>query len=515
VPRPSFAALLRQLRQAAGLTQAELATRARVGVRTVRDLEAGRASRPQRSTVDLIGDALGLTGSDRARFEAASRGRPLPTVTLPRIEPLIGRDDDLAGIAELLEIADLITIVGLSGVGKAVLALTVANEVVDRYAAGVGAIQVTEASSEAEILASVASALAASDVDDLTSRRQLHPADRALLVMANADRSPTAASAAIGWLRRHTGIRILATSRQPLGLLGEHQWALGPLEVPPPDADGPAVFDYPASRLFLDRLRRVRAQPLTAADAAVLGALVRRLGGLPFALELAAARGRVLDLPELFARTIGDARGGGPRDTAGPGAVSGDLGESDPAGQTVRLAVLASWELLTPVEQTCLCWLSVFQWRWSMELAEELLAASPETSGCDVVAVVDRLVGLGLVRARTHTSVLRLHVFDAVRRVALEQAAARGVLTSARDQHAVVIARVCARAAASGAGPGQTPEPADRTTLPPVIAHLLADIQAAANHLGATSALPHQRSQPPADAIGGLRRGLIEWLSGR
>src|SRR5262249_18049141 len=96
--------------------------------------------------------------------------------------------------------------------------------------------------------------------------------------------------AAIGWLRRHTGIRILATSRQPLGLPGEHQWALGPLEVPPPSATGPAVFEYPASRLFLDRLRRGRAPPGTPRGPAGAGALCRRRVGRP-AVRLGARRG--------------------------------------------------------------------------------------------------------------------------------------------------------------------------------------------------------------------------------
>lgn len=503
VDRPPFASLLLRLRQAAGLTQEELATRARVGVRTVRDLESGRATRPQRSTVDLLATALELTGADRVRFDAMARGRPVPTVSLPRIEPLIGRDDDVAAVASRLEIADLVTIVGLTGVGKAALAITVANQVVDRFPGGVGAIRVTEASTEAEILASVASSLTGTPVVELPSQLRLHPAERALLVVANADRSPGAA-AAITWLRQHSGVRVLATSRHPLGLPGEHQWVLGPLDVPPPDATGAAIVEYPAVRLFLDRLRRVRAQPVSEAEVPMLGELVRRLGGLPFAIELAAARGRVLELAELLDRALRHEDSGA---TA-----------ADPAGQTVRSAVLASWELLTPVEQTALCWLAVFQWRWSIELAEELLAACPELGGRDVVAIVDRLVGLGLVRARSDAAGspggLRLHVFDAVRRVAWEQAQARGIVTAVRDQHAVVMARVCAHAAPPNLTTGQVDaETAGRTATPSVIAYLLADIQAAADHLDAMGRVPRPRSEGPSAATAEeLRRGLVQWL---
>lgn len=517
--RPPFASLLLQLRQAAGLTQEELASRATVGVRTIRDLEAGRATRPQRSTVDLLAQALGLAGPTLARFEAASRGRPVPAVNLPRVEPLIGRDDEIAGLTALIEVADLVTVVGLTGVGKAALALTVAGLVADRFPGGVGAVRVSAASTESEILASAVTSLGASHVDELTIRRPgsdawapLRLPDPALLVVVNADRSPVAA-AAITWLRRHTQVRIITTSRRPLGLPAEYQFVLGPLEVPPPDATGPAVFEYPAARLFLDRLRRVRAQPVAEADADVLGALVRRLGGLPFAVELAAARGRVLGLSELLARATGEPAGDG-------AAVQPvEAGVADPVGQTVRSAVLASWDLLTSLEQTCLCWLSVFQWRWSIDLAEELLAACPEVRDDDVVAVVDRLVGLGLVRARADAPVLRLHVFDAVRWVARDQARSRGILRAAQDQHATVMARLCARAAQWGDGEAETgaADAAGRTVSTTVISYLFADIQAAADHLRAKGRpIPRARAKASrGDAVADLHRGLVQWLGNR
>src|SRR5690349_18490666 len=88
-----FDALLKAHRRAAGLTQHELATRAGVGVRTVRDLERGRASRPQRTTVDLLADALNLTGTTRTEFVAVARGTAAPAVTderpaVPAVTPL-------------------------------------------------------------------------------------------------------------------------------------------------------------------------------------------------------------------------------------------------------------------------------------------------------------------------------------------------------------------------------------------------------------------------------------------
>src|SRR3982751_2441750 len=118
-----FAVVLRQHRLRAKLTQEELAARAAIGVRTVRDLERGRASRPQRTTVELLGAALGLSGADRDAFLAVARGQvadePLPPTSFLQIPPtaaLIGRDDDVAELVTRLTAADGprgVTLVGI------------------------------------------------------------------------------------------------------------------------------------------------------------------------------------------------------------------------------------------------------------------------------------------------------------------------------------------------------------------------------------------------------------------
>src|SRR5262249_51246323 len=132
------------------------------------------------------------------------------------------------------------------------------------------------------------------------------------------------------------GVTVLATSRHPLGVPGEHEWPVPPLETPPAAVTESEIFQYPAVEFFLDRLRRVRPRPVGLDGAIALGTLVRRLGGVPLALEIAAARGRVLQLEELLARCL-------------------DAGsDSDPAGQSLRAAVRASWRLLDRTEQACL-----------------------------------------------------------------------------------------------------------------------------------------------------------------
>jgi predicted ATPase len=336
------------------------------------------------------------------------------------------------------------------------------------------------------VLASVVATFGAGRLESLPTVLAGGPA---LLVVLGADRSPEGSRAALTWVRgRCPQVRILATGSRPLGLPGEHEWPVQPLDVPAPSATPAEVFGYPATRLFLDRLRLVRQRPVALDEAATLGTLVRRLGGVPLALELAAARGRVLELDEILARCA-------------------DVSSAaDPAAQSLREAVLASWRWLSPAEQECVRWLGVFQWRWSMSLAEALLADGPAGGvGGDVVALVDRLVGLGLAGVRSDPHEVRFWLLDAVRAVALEQAAATGVLTAARDRHAAVMADLVARTLAEA--PDELPvagsNPVVRTD------SVLADLYAALDHL--------ESDEAGADSprVAGLRLDLKRWLQRR
>jgi predicted ATPase/transcriptional regulator with XRE-family HTH domain len=446
-PPPPLAVLLRALRRSAGLTQEELAQAARVGVRTLRDLETGQTTRPHRSTVDLLASAFGLTGADRERFLTAARGgsgSPTPNtaggtaarsraaqVVLPQPVRLIGREEMIRGVCGLLDVVGLVALVGLGGVGKSALAVAVGHRVADRFPGGVVGLNVTSASTAADLLTRLAETFGLSRVDALPHRLSVAPV---LLVLDGADRSPDAIRAMLGELRDTARddvvplqrpkpaqtfqpvarpdpalrtppvgrprpsvglpiaqLRVLVTSRYPLGLPEEHEWPVPPLETPPPEASGREVLDSAAVALFVERLRRVRQGPLDPNETEVLADLARGLGGVPHALELAAAAGRVLEPKEMLARLVGA------RD------------EGFPPRQSLRDAVQASWDLLSADERTCLAGLTTLPERWSIVDAENLGGTA------NVLAAVDRLVALGLVGVQPDAGEQRFWVLEPVR----------------------------------------------------------------------------------------------------
>jgi predicted ATPase len=395
--------------------------------------DADRASYRTFSTpeelADLVRDDLIVLLSER--FERGERTDPegpgpfhgVSTVPRP-LTATIGRDEDIAALADLIGMRGtrLVTITGPGGVGKSRLALEVAHAVADRFPDRVHLVPLEPLTDPQDVLRVVADRLGivgegGRPIGDLLARqlrdRQL------LLVLDNFEQLIDAGPDLAGLLDRCSGVQALVTSRRPLRLRGEHEHPLPPLDVPGPDDE----IDVAAVELFVERARAVRPDfELTSANRGDVTELVRRLDGLPLAIELAAARTRLLPPAALVDHL--DER----LDVLSSGAV--DLPERQ---RTLRAAIDWSYRLLAPDEQRLLDRLSVFAREATIEAVE---AVCGEPDGPDVLETLASLLEKSLLISTASDGEPRLQLLNTVRTYAAERLAERGEVGRIADRHA-------------------------------------------------------------------------------
>ena len=352
----SFGAQLKALREAAGYTQEELATIADLSVHAVSALERGERRRPHVETVRALSAALDLTGATRDAFVGSARAPAdntavdeLSGVSLPMAATaLLGRDADVQTLRRWLAdpAARLITLSGPGGAGKTRLALELARAIAAEGATRVVFVPLAAIRDPAFVASAIAEALGLADVTalDLPKRASVACADHpTLLVVDNFEHVLDAAPLVAELLASAALLRVLATSRAPLRVRGEREYAVGPLALEvDSDATSPAdLARAPAVRLFVERVRDVRPDfRLTSANGPTVTAICRRLDALPLALELAAPWIKVLSAEDLLRRLTHDVL----LSTAG----SRDLPERQ---QTMNATVAWSYHLLDSDEQ--------------------------------------------------------------------------------------------------------------------------------------------------------------------
>jgi predicted ATPase/DNA-binding XRE family transcriptional regulator len=391
----TLGSLLRGLREDAGLSQEELADRAGLSPHAISALERGTRTRPYPHTLRSLATALDLTEDQRARLLAAVPARsarpsadPTPT-RVPRdlptpATPLVGRDEDVSRVADLLRTSRLVTLSGLGGVGKTRLALAAATQVRPRYADGVRLVELAPLLEAQQVLPAIADAVdavrdpARSVADDVAEQLR---GQHLLLVLDNAEHVLDAAPDVAALVEALPDLTVLTTSRAPLRVRGETEYAVEPLEV----HDLPDGSPSPAARLLLDRAQRVApgwgADP---AEAAAVAATCERLAGLPLALELAAARSRLLDPASLLER-LDTALQAGPRDLP-------------PRQRTIRATLDWSHDLLHEDGRRLLRLMGVFV--GGTTLADlEAVAGRSGAGPADVVTSLESLVEHSLVVA--------------------------------------------------------------------------------------------------------------------
>ncbi len=449
-----FGERLRRLREAAGYSQEHLAERAGISANAVGALERGERRRPYPGTIRRLADALGLDDEARLALTAAARdgSAAAPASDLPPAAgelpgeptPLIGREQETDELRRLL--ADpgtrVLTLVGPGGVGKTRLALHLAHSVSRDYRDGVVWVELAPLADPALVPAAIAAAIGLEEVGvgaPAVALRSWLRDLQMLLVLDNLEHLPDASPDLAQLLLGCPQLRVLATSRSPLQIRGEQEYHVRPLQVPPDDLAESEhdLAAFAAVRLFVQQAQR--ADPdfaLTAEDASAVASICRRLDGLPLALELVAARVRVLSPPEMLTRV----------DHLLPLLVGGarDLPERQ---RTMRAAIAWSEDLLDPAERTLFRRLAVFSGGCDLEAAEAV-GAEGESDAATILDRLDALAAQSLVTVGHGRQGTRYGMLEPVRQFAMEQLSGAGEEDATRRRHARYFRALAERGAA-------------------------------------------------------------------
>ena len=360
---------------------------------------------------------------------------------------LVGRNDDITELLAIFREGDvrLVTLTGPGGVGKTRLALSVAETTTDEFPDGVCFVDLTPVPTDQHVLPTIAAALGvtaptdenlADAVDAFLRSRRL------LLVLDNIEHVPGAWPIPARLLRHAPQLRVLVTSRSPLGISGELTYEVNPLQLPrlrplPPLAE---LERTPAVELFVERARLAhRRFTLSDENARSVVDLCRRLDGLPLALELAAAHAHTMS-PDDMRRSLDDRAdllSGGPRDAAR-------------RHQALQSAIAWSHDMLAPSERIVFAQLAVFA---GSPLLSDVIAVCIPSVGepGPIVDALDRLTNVSLVQRRGS----RLGMLQTIRQFAREQLAASPLGAALSRRHAEHYASHAIRDGPQLTGPGQ------------------------------------------------------------
>lgn len=391
---PTLALALQQLRTARGLTQEELAERSSVSIRTISDIERGISRYPHRDTLRLLSAALDLTDDEAAllrpgRYSHAAHPATEPTSgelaggSPAAAAPLIGRANELKALqAALADDHDrLITLTGPGGIGKTRLALELISTGAPESVESVTFVDLAPVANAAYVPSAVAHALGVRERtgEPLSETLCAEVGDKRLLLILDNFEHVLAARSLLRQLLEHCQhVRLLVTSRHPVEIPGERVVTLPPLALP--ETRRPISTDLavsaPATMLFIERA--ASAQPgfsVTPMTARAIARICARLGGIPLAIELAAAWSDRLTPQETLLQ-LAPASGSGLLSLLTRRADAGAARQ-----RSMRDAVAWSYHLLDGREQVLFRRLGVFAGSWSVEAVEAICGlAQPTTS---------------------------------------------------------------------------------------------------------------------------------------
>jgi non-specific serine/threonine protein kinase len=341
----------------------------------------------------------------------------------------IGRNQELSDCTHVLEISRLLTLAGLGGCGKTRLAIKVAESLTRKFPAGVWFVDLAPLTETSRVVGAVAQVLglreeADKDLNDLVSA---YISDKkVLLVLDNCEHLLSSCAEFVdGLLNSCAEIRIVATSRESLNVQGEKVMQLPPLGIPDTKSalTLESVQSADAMKLFVDRAQIARSSfELTAANFASVAEICRKLDGIPLAIELAAARVKILAIEQILTKLDDRFK------------LLSSVGRTMlPRHQTLRAVIEWSYDQLASEEQRLLRALSVFAGGWTLALASTVVADLDEFEMLDLHSqLVDKSI---VVVASDQSASQRYSFLETVRQFLLEQLNESGEAERAREAH--------------------------------------------------------------------------------
>jgi predicted ATPase/transcriptional regulator with XRE-family HTH domain len=453
----SFGYWVRRRRKALDLTQEELADQAGCAVGTIRKIE-NDSRRPSRQLAALLADHLLLSGDERTAFLQAARAECVPDLlalpTMPEasflatnIEPrhnlpvpatsLIGREREIAAVSALLQDDNirLVTLSGTGGAGKSRLAIETGRNLLNDFPDGVWFVGLASLRDPDLVVTTIAQVLGVTETggQPLIDSLKHYLRDRQLLlVIDNFEHMLTAAPVLADLLATAPRLKLLITSREPLHLYGENEFNVPPLELPDPhESSLEQLMASEGVRLFCERARAVRAVfALDESNAALVAEICRRLDGLPLAVELAAARIKMLTPQAILARMKATDR------HAIFQILTSGARDLPARQQTLRNTIDWSYALLDAGEQVLFARLAVFVGGWTLEAAEAVCNAADDLA-IDVFNGIMSLVDKSLLlQVEGPGGESRFTMLETIREYALERLAERGETHALQRRHA-------------------------------------------------------------------------------
>ncbi len=349
----------------------------------------------------------------------AETNLPLP------MTPLVGRDREVQQLSDAVQTPDirLVTLTGPGGVGKTRLALSVASSLGNVFRDGVYFVSLSGARDEGSMWSTIADTLNASSESSPAETVVAHVRDRqALLVLDNLEQIHSAPAIVATLLEAGARLALIATSRGPLHVVGEHELSVQPLEVPK-ETDLEVVAASSAVQLFLQQARMVRSTfAVNAENAADIAGICRAVDGLPLAVELAAARIRLLT-PKALLANLGNRLE----------LAAGDVGRPT-RQQTLRRTIEWSYQLLSPETARAMRRMGVFVGGCDLEA---LAAVAIQDGADDALEVAQELLDVSLVTVGEGVDgAPRVFMLETIRDYALECLSQTGELEATRRLHA-------------------------------------------------------------------------------